>query len=157
MATLPSFLRRAVAGPKPGPVPVPEPYDPFRLRALPHEDVYFFSKKIMNERVEREPDPREGRICRSAVGGACAVLAMLGVLFAPNVANRLAGYRLEELRAEQTRLLEERRVLDLGLAQALSQQNLDRLAQERGLVVPAPGQVVPLQPRDEGSVAMVRR
>ena len=136
---------------------VPEPYDPFRLRALPHEDVYFFSKKIVNERVEREPDPREGRICFSAVGGACAVLAMLGVLLAPNVANRLAGYRLEELRAEQTRLLEERRGLDLSLAEALSQQNLDRLARERGLVVPAAGQVVPLQPKDEGSVAMVRR
>ena len=35
--------------------------DPFQLRALPQEDVFFYCKKIDNSRLVREPDPQGPR------------------------------------------------------------------------------------------------
>jgi hypothetical protein len=157
MATLPSFFRRAIGAPIQAQAAVRADYDPYRLRALPHEDVFFFSKKIDNTRVVREADPEAGRVCRSALGAACAVLALLGLVLTPAVANRMASSRLEELRAEQQHLLEQRRGLELREAELLSPLRLDQLAKDRGLVVPGAGQVFHLEPKDEGAVAMVRR
>ena len=61
MATLPAFLRRTEL-PVPGaaaraarkPVQARVERDPFRLRALPQEDVFFYCKKIDNSRLVRE-------------------------------------------------------------------------------------------------------
>ena len=35
--------------------------DPFQLRALPHEDVFLYSKQIDNSRLVREADPKCAR------------------------------------------------------------------------------------------------
>ena len=60
--------------------------DPFRLRALPNDDIYFYSKKIDNSRVVRQADPEARGECWSAVGAA-GVLLMLGAsIIAPHVA-----------------------------------------------------------------------
>jgi len=72
------------------------------------------------------------------------------------VATTLAGYRLESLRAEERRLLDERRVLELEEARLLSPERLEELARQRGLVTPAPGQVVHLDSRGDGTVAMAK-
>ena len=52
MATLPTFFRRSDGGPQspaaPGPERVRAPRDAFQLRALPLDDVYFYSKSIDN-------------------------------------------------------------------------------------------------------------
>jgi hypothetical protein len=153
MATLAWFFRRVA----PAPAPETGAYDPYRLRQLPHQDVYFFSKKIDNSRVAREADPQDRRACRAAVGGACAVLTLLGLILAPNAANTLAGYRLEALRAEQRQLVEQSRALAVQEAELLSPGNLERLAADRGLMAPKAGQVVHLDPQNEGSVALLRR
>ena len=46
------------------------------------------------------------------------------------MANTLAGYKLESLRAEERRLLDERRTLELEEAELLSPERLEKLAQQ---------------------------
>ncbi|HLK68208.1 MAG TPA: hypothetical protein VKU19_32465 [Bryobacteraceae bacterium] len=159
MATMPVFFRRTEAPAYPEakrPVPVRAERSPFELRALPQEDVFFYCKKIDNSRLVREHDPKAHASCWSAVGGAAVVLALLGGVLFPNVASTLAGYKLESLRAEERRLLDEKRELELQEAERLGPQRLEQLAQKRNLVTPGKGQVFHLDGKTDGAVAMRR-
>jgi len=157
MATMPDFLtRESVAAPRAHDGLQLE-RDPFQLRPLPFEDVYFRPKKMDNSKLVREADPRAGSACWSVIGAACLMLAFLGGVLAPHVANTVAGYKLESLRAESRVLADERRTLELQEAELLSPERLDRLAQGQHLVSPSAGQIVHLDNPGEGKVAMVRR
>ena len=90
------------------------------MRALPFEDVYFRPKKMDNSKLVREADPRAGSACWTVIGVACLMLAFLGGVLAPSVANTVAGYKLESLRVEAQKLADERRTLELQEAQLLS-------------------------------------
>ncbi len=144
MATLATFFKRyeAVADSEPQVRRLPrlEP-DPYRLRSLPNEDVYFYCKKIDNSRLVREADPKARRECWSTIGAACVIVALLTTILMPSVAGTMAGYKIQELKAEEQRLIEERRVLELEEAQLLSP-------------APAPGQVQHLDPKGDGSLAL---
>src|ERR1700678_3901236 len=84
-------------------------WDPFRLRAPPNDDIYFYSKKIDNSRVVRQADPDARGECWSAVGAA-GVLLMLGAsIIAPHAGAVLEGYKLEALKTERQTLINERR------------------------------------------------
>ncbi|MEI9976543.1 MAG: hypothetical protein WDO73_33485 [Ignavibacteriota bacterium] len=87
---------------------------------------------------------------------ASLTLALLGGVLAPSVANTVAGYKLESLRAESQKLADERRALELQEAQLLSPERLDRLARGQHLVTPAASQVVHLDNTDS-KVALVRK
>src|SRR5689334_21334953 len=120
MATLPAFFRKHELSASPTPAPeIPTrswrraERDPHALRALPHEDILLFCKKIDNSRLVREVDPQAKGACCSVIGAACVVLAILTTASAPYVASTLAGYKLEALRSEERRLVDERRTLDL--------------------------------------------
>jgi hypothetical protein len=130
--------------------------DVYLLRPLPQEDVFFYSKKIDNSRLVREADPKARGACWTAIGAACAVLALLTSVLAPSVAGTIAGYKLESLRAEERRLIDERRVLELREAELLSPGRLDTLAHSQHLVPPSSGQVVRLDNKGDGTVAMVK-
>ncbi|MBV9505722.1 MAG: hypothetical protein JO323_12035 [Acidobacteriia bacterium] len=160
MATLPAFLKKAEisdrAQPGRRPLPVRPERDPFELRALPHEDVFFYSKRIDNSRLVREADPKARGKCWSAIGAACLGLALLTSVLVPSVGTTLAGYKLESLRAEERRLIDERRVLDLEQAELLSPDRLEKLAKGQNLVTPVNGQVVHLDPKSDGKVAMAK-
>lgn len=161
MATLPKVFRRAdmpeptgtspEAGRRPAIV-----RNPYALRALPQADVFFYCKKINNSRLVREPDPQSRGACWSAIGAACVVLAAFTGVLAPTVANTLAGYKLEALRTEERKLTDERRVLELQEAELLSPDRLERLAKGQNLITPSSGQVVHLDGREDGTVAMVK-
>ena len=129
--------------------------DPYQLRVLPCEDVFFYSKKIDNSRLVRQADPRARGACWSVIGAAFLVLAMLIGVLAPSAASTLAGYKLEALRAEERRLLDQRRVLELREAELVSPGRLEALAKGQNLVIPAAGQTVRLETKD-GSMAMIR-
>jgi hypothetical protein len=132
--------------------------DPFRLRALPNDDIYFYSKKIDNSRVVRQPDPEARGQCWSAVGAA-GVLLILGVsIIAPHVAAILAGYKLESLRTERQTLIDQKRDLEVREAGLLSPERLNNLARARSLSSPASDQVIHLDnvPSGEGSFARVQ-
>jgi hypothetical protein len=133
-------------------VPVEESYT---LRSLPHEDVFFFCKKIDNTRLVREADPKAGGACWNVIGAACLAVVCLGVAAAPKVTVTMDGYKLEALRAEEQRLLDERRSLDLQEAQLLSPDRLELLAKKQNLVTPGGDQVFHLETRPDGAVAMM--
>lgn len=130
--------------------------DPYLLRALPNEDVFFFSKRIDNSRLVREADPRARGACWSAIGAACLLVALLTSVLAPSVANTMSGYKLQALRQEQQRLIDERRVLEVEEAQLLSPARLEALARGQQLVSPRPGQVVHLDSKGDRSLASLR-
>jgi hypothetical protein len=149
MATMPA-LRRSMED-----VEATRPLrDPYQLRALPQEDVFFYSKKIDNSRLEREADPKARGACWSAIGAACLAVVLLASVLAPSAATTLSGYKLEALRAEERRLMSERRVLELQEAEMLSPARLEKLADSQNLVTPASGQTVHLDPKGDGKVAM---
>ena len=162
MATLPAFLRRmeaparAEAAPRPAAAPTRAERDAFFLRPLPHEDVFFYCKRIDNSRLVREADPRARGACWSAIGAACIALVVLVSLLAPSVAGTLAGYKVESLRAEEQRLLNQRRVLELREAELLRPDRLEKLARGQHLVTPVSGQVIHLEPRGDSAVAMMK-
>jgi hypothetical protein len=155
MATLATFLRRnnAVAIAAERREPAREQADPFRLRALPNDHIYFYAKKIDNSRIVRQADPGARSECWSAVGAA-AVLLMLGAsIIAPHVGSVLAGYKLEALRQERQTLLNEKRDLEVKEAGLLSAERLNDLARARNLTTPAPGQVIHLDTPTDTSFA----
>ena len=131
--------------------------NPFELRALPHEDVFFFCKKIDNSRLVREADPRAKGTCWTVIGAASVTLMFLTLVIGPNVANTVAGYKLEALRVEAQHLADERHGFELQEAELLSPERLDKLAQGQHLVTPAASQIVHLDNRGEGKVAMVKQ
>ena len=126
------------------------------LRQLPHEDVFFFCKKIDNSRLVREADPKAGGACWNVIGAACLAVVSLGVASVPKVTATMEGYKLEALRGEEQRLLDERRALDLQEAQLLSPDRLELLAKKQNLVTPTGDQVFHLETRPDGTVAMVK-
>lgn len=160
MATLPAFLRRMDVPVRTEAVPrraaLRAERDPFLLRALPHEDVFFYSKRIDNSRLVREADPQARGACWSAIGAASVALVLLTSLLAPSVAGTLAGYKLESLRAQEQKLLTERRVLELQEAALLRLDRLEKLARAQNLVAPRSEQIVHLEPTGDAAVAMIR-
>ena len=157
MATLATILRRfeseAVPAAAERPARKAAP-DPHRLRELPNEDIFFFVKRVDNSRLVREADPRSRHQCWSAIGAACAVVALLVTALMPGVASTMAGYKISELKAEEQRLLNERRVLELEEARLVSPVRLQELARQRALTPPAADQVVHLNPAGDGSLAL---
>ena len=118
--------------------------DPFRLRALPNDDIYFYSKKIDNQRLVRQADPEARGECWSAVGAA-GVLLMLGAsIIAPHVGSILAGYKLESLKQERQTLVDQKRDLEVKEAGLVSPERLNSLARARSLTSPASDQVIHL-------------
>jgi cell division protein FtsL len=115
--------------------------DPYALRALPNDNVFFYAKKMDNGRLVRQADPRAADECWSAVGAA-ALLLMLGVsVVVPHVALVRTGYKLEAAKAERQTLLNERRALEVREAALLSPSRLNDIAKEQNLTTPVSGQV----------------
>src|SRR5215472_2356773 len=138
------------------PAPLRAERDPFQLRPLPFEDVFFYCKKIDNSRLVREADPQARGACWSAIGAACAAVLLLAILLASSVTGTLAGYKLESLRAEERRLQTEQRVLELQEAGLLRPDRLEKLAKTQNFVTPASSQVMHLDAKSDTAVAMVQ-
>jgi len=164
MATLPAFLKKneadaaiprdmdaAVRTARLRPV-----RDPYQLRPLPHEHLFLYNKRIDNSRLVREPDPKSKGACWNAIGAASVLAILVASAFAPSVATTIAGYKLEALRIEERRLLEEHRGLELQEAELLSPARLDQLAQKNNLVAPSSAQVFHLEGKPQGAVAMAK-
>jgi hypothetical protein len=158
MATLATFFRRsdAMAMGAERVTTARAESDPFRLRALPNDGIYFYSKRIDNSRVIRQADPAATGQCWSAVSAA-AVLLMIGAsIIAPNVASILAGYKVQALKLEHQSLVDRIRELDVREATLLSPERLSDLAKVQRLASPTSGQIVHLDnPSLEGHFAKV--
>jgi hypothetical protein len=158
MATLAQIFRRSdgmVAGAERVPA-IRAESDPFRLRALPNDDIFFYSKRIDNSRVTRQADPAATGQCWSAVS-AMAILLMIGAsIIAPNVAGVLAGYKLEALKTEHQSLIDRERELEVREAALLSPERLNDLAKAQQLSSPVSNQIFHLDnPPADGHFARV--
>jgi len=134
--------------------PRKEQADPYRLRPLPNESIYFYRKAIDNSRVVRQADPQARSRCWRWIATATASTMFLFALLWPNVCGLLAGYQIESLKAEQQRLLAQRAELEVAEARLLSPERLERMAQTQEFIDPAPEQVVFLQPKADGALAL---
>jgi hypothetical protein len=126
--------------------------DPFRIRAVANEDIYFFAKRIDNSQVVRQADPRAGNICWRLIGAGVSIAVMLVALSLPILLGMVEGYRIEALRQEKERLLSDRAVLELGEAKLLSPERLERLALKQSFVDPDPQKIVYLT-KPDGALA----
>jgi len=127
----------------------------FKLRALPNDDVYFYCKRIDNSRLVRQADPQTKGQCLSAIGAACVLAVLAGSVMAPKLGTVLSGYKIQQLRQEQSVLLDERRALEVDEAVLISPARLDEIAQKQKLNRPGAGQVHHLQPKGDGAFASV--
>jgi hypothetical protein len=155
MATLATFFKRAdaVAVTVERRDTIRAQSDPFMLRALPNDDIYFYAKRVDNSRVVRQADPAARTECWSAVGAAAVLLVLGASIIAPQAGSVLAGYKLESLKHERQSLVNQKRDLDVQEASLLSPGRLNALAQTRKLSSPGADQVIHLDGPSEGSVA----
>lgn len=156
MATLATYFRRSDFMTAEGTMEI-EQADPYRLRGLPADSLYFYSKRIDNSRLVREADPKTRTDCWSAIASACVIAVMIGTAVSPRVGGILSGYQTQKLRAEQRELTDKRRSLEIEEAQMLSPSRLDELASKQQLSAPGPGQEMHLQPKDSSLAMNVAR
>ena len=128
--------------------------NPYRLRALPNEDICLYTKPIDNARLVREADPSGGNRCWSAIGAATLAAVLLMGVAAPRTAWVVAGYHLQSLRQERQRLLDERSSLQVEEATLLAPARLEELAGAQKRASPSPRQSVHLDPKADGSMAL---
>lgn len=156
MATLATIFRRAdgMSAGADRTATVRAESDPFRLRGLPNDDIYFYSKRIDNSRLVRQADPAATGQCWSAVSAAAILLTIGGSIIAPNVASVLAGYKLEGLKTERQSLVDRLKDLDAREAALLSPERLNELAKAQQLSSPASSQIYHLDnPSADGHFA----
>jgi cell division protein FtsL len=155
MATLATTIQRKFEGGSSEPLRTgAERANPYQLRSLPNEDIFFHVKRIDNSRLVREADPRARAECWSTIGAVCAVAAVLITSLVPSVAGITAGYQIQALKQERQRLVDERRGLDVQEAALSGQQRLEQLARDNNMVNPKPEQIVHLNINAaEGTVA----
>jgi hypothetical protein len=156
MATLATFFKRsdAIAASAARTSKVRAESDPFRLRALPNDDIYFYSKRIDNSRVIRQADPVARGECWSVVATAGVLLMLAASIIAPHVATVLGGYKLESLKAERRALIDQRRELEVREAGLLSPVRLHALAKAQNLASPVADQIIYLDnPPADGAFA----
>jgi hypothetical protein len=131
--------------------------DVCRVRPLPNEDVYFFTKRLDNSRVVRQCDPNARTRDWKVIGGAgFAAIALIAMLL-PSAYGLISGYQLSSLQQENQKLLTERARLEIEEARLVSAERLQELANIQKFVDPAPEQTVYLQKANAESLALNRR
>lgn len=134
-----------------------ETSEEFRLRALPNEDVYMFTKRIDNSRVVRQADPKAHARDWRFVGGACTAAVVLIGLLLPGAYSLMAGYQISQLQIENQKLITERARLEVEEARLVSAERLQELAKRQDFIDPAPERTVYLEPKNDKSMAMARQ
>ena len=121
---------------------------PFRIRAVAHEQIYFFAKRIDNSRVVRQADPRAGKIAWRSIASAFTGAVILVAMLVPALYGMMEGSKIETLRLEKERLMADRSVLELKEARLMSSDRLERLAIRQRFVDPDPQSIVYLSGPD---------
>jgi hypothetical protein len=114
----------------------------FEVPQFPNEDVYLYIKHIDNSRVHREADPGARKVCWRLIGSSFAFAVLVIGLLLPTLNRLMAGYKMEALRQEHSRLELDRASLELAETKLLSPARLEELARMQRFVDPAPEAVV---------------
>jgi hypothetical protein len=135
----------------PAPVRVATP-----VRAFANEDIYFFVKRIDNSRLVRQADPQAREACWKMIGSVGIAAALLIGILLPSAYGLLAGYQIQALKQESTRLEAEQSSLELREVSLLSPARMEELARQQQFIDPEPAKVVYLDSTDGSAVAMNR-
>jgi hypothetical protein len=123
----------------------------YRLRSLPKEDIYLHVKAIDNSRVVRVVDHKDWW---ASLGMSVSVLfssLLLIALLLPGGYSLLASRRMERLRTDRERLVNELRILRVEEAKTLNPHQLEVWAGSKFVDPPASSLV--FAPPVRGTVA----
>ena len=121
-----------------------------RARRGPTPEV-FFAKHIDNSRIVKADDPERRREMRTFAATMTLLFVLVMVYVWQHFSAIEVGYRVETQKQQVDQLMEQNRELRLAEAQLVDPQRIEQIAQQLGLNVPQPGQVV----RPDGSGANV--
>lgn len=124
------------------------------LRPYANEDVYFYVKRIDNRRLVRQADPQARRVCWKMIGSVGVAAGLIIGVLLPGAYSLMAGYRLQALQQESSRLATERAALELREVQLVSPARMEELARQQQFIDPEPEKVVYLDSKDGPSMAM---
>jgi hypothetical protein len=124
-----------------------------RVRNFANEDIFFFVKRIDNTGVVREADLKARGTCWKLIGSVVAAVVLLVAVLLPGAYSLLAGYQIQSLREEGTRLATEQASLELAEAQLITPARMEQLAREQMFIDPPAQKVVYLDTKN-GSLAM---
>jgi hypothetical protein len=127
-----------------------------KLRALPNEDVYLFTKRIDNSRVVRQADPRASARDWKVLGGGTAMAILAIVISLPPAYGLIAGYQLSQLQVENEQLRAEQRRLQVEEARIGSAEKVQQWADAHNFVAPASQRTIYLEPKNDKSLALNR-
>jgi cell division protein FtsL len=121
----------------------------FHLRALPNEDVYFYSKKINNDRLVRPVNHAARKKEIGVMAAGFGMLMMVVLLTMPYLLHTMTNVELQKLRAENQQLIAEHEVLAARESTLMDPERLKTLAKKRNMVPPRPDQVIHVPPAQE--------
>lgn len=124
------------------------------VRAFANEDIYFYVKRIDNSRLVRQADPGARQTCWKTIGSVGVAATLLICVLLPSAYGLLAGYQVQALKKEATRLEAEQAMLELREVALLSPARMEELARQQQFVDPEPAKVVYLESSGESAVAM---
>ena len=130
---------------------------PFRIRAVAHEQIYFFAKRIDNSRVVRQADPRAGKIAWRSIASAFTGAVIVVALLLPALYGMMEGSKIEVLRLEKERLMADRSVLEMKETKLMSSDRLELLALRQQLVDPDPESIVYLSGKPDATLAQTMK
>jgi hypothetical protein len=128
-----------------------------KLRSLPNEDVYLFTKRIDNSRVVRQADPRARVRDWKVLGGGTAAAILAVAISLPPAYGLIAGYQLSQLQVENEKLRSERVRLKVEEARASSAEKLQSWADAQNFVAPASDRTIYLDSKNQDSLALNRQ
>jgi len=103
-----------------------------------------------------QAEPRATREAWKSIAASMAFVGILFVLLLPVAWNVHAGYKIHALGLEQEKLQNEQALLEQQEAVLLSPARLAELAAMQKLVDPAPAELTPLPPSQDGAWAKRR-
>ncbi|HYP06944.1 MAG TPA: hypothetical protein VER03_11995 [Bryobacteraceae bacterium] len=128
-----------------------------KLRALPNEDVYLFTKRIDNSRVVRQVDTKARARDWKVLGGGTAAAILAIAISLPPAYGLIAGYQLSQLQVENERLRAEQLRLKVEEARMSSAERLQEWADTHKFVAPGSDKTIYLEPKNQEAIALNRR
>lgn len=126
-----------------------ESTDKYRLRPIPNEDVYFYSKCVDNSRLVRPVNHAARRREMRMMVGGFAMLLLVVCLTLPHLLNVMAGAQIQKLRAEHDRLVSAHAELTFRESELMNPERLKAIARNRNMVELTPNQVHHVQPQQK--------
>ncbi|MCW5966580.1 MAG: hypothetical protein KIT83_21255 [Bryobacterales bacterium] len=124
-----------------------ESTDKYRLRPVPNEDVYFYSKRVDNTRLVRPVNHAARRREVRVMASGFAMLLLVVGLTLPHLLNVMAGAQIQKLRAEHERLLAVHAELTFRESELMNPERLKAIARSRNMVELAPDRVHQMEPQ----------